>query len=89
MSALIFDFDSKRVRAKLLKDIELPLELPLLLALLLVVEEFRVQVEHDVVANLDHVVIELFFTAEKPVTLQFIPHNSEELTEKLLHASKS
>ena len=69
MSALIFYLDSERIRSELLKDVKFPLELPFLLALLLIVEEFRVQVEHDVVANLDHIVIEFLLTAKNPITL--------------------
>ena len=57
MSALFLYFHTKSVRSELFKYIELPLELLLLLALLLVIEELRVEVEHDVVANLDHIVI--------------------------------
>ena len=81
MSALVLYFYSERVRSELLKYIELPLELLLLLTLILVVEELRVKVEHHVVANLNHVVIELFLTAEKPVTLELLSHNPKELAE--------
>ena len=63
MFALFFDFDSECFRSKLLQNFKSWLEFPLLFALFLIVEELWVEIEHDIVADLNHVMVELFFTS--------------------------
>ena len=60
----IVNFNTKRARWQFLKSLHLALEFFLLVTLFRVVEELRVQVVHDEVADLYHVVVELIVIAE-------------------------
>ena len=64
MAHSIVNFDTKRASWQFFERLHLTLELFLLVTLFRIIEELGVQVVHDEVADLYHVVVELIVIAE-------------------------
>ena len=58
MLTLFLDFYAEGVGPEMFEDFKFTLKFTLLLTLILVVEELRVKIKHDVIAYFNHVVIE-------------------------------
>ena len=83
MAHRVINYNSECARGELLQHRHFPLELLFLKALIRVVEELRVQVVHYEVADLDHVEVELLFTAQKCILLELAPRHLEQLVEEV------
>ena len=71
----VLDLHTERFRRQLVKCFDFPVELYLLGTLLSIVEEFRAEIIHDEVANLDHVIVDLFFTIQQFISYYLLPRH--------------
>lgn len=81
---LLINLDVEVSSRQLLEHVHFSLEFLLLPAAIFVVEELRMQVVHDKVADLEHVEVDLFIKTQQGVILQLPSDDPKKLIEEFL-----